>query len=149
MKLDLGCGDNKHNNCFGVDIDKNSEADIIWDLNKGIPIGDNQVNEIYCHHILEHLDNLHYIIDEIYRVCRDGAKVHIRVPYYRNRAAYTNPTHQHFFTEKTFDYLFDDRFRWEQNLVTGTTLDSILVKLFPWVFSNLISEIKVEAEVLK
>lgn len=105
VKLDLGCGKNKHGNCIGIDWSKeNSDADIISDLNRGIPFPDSSADEIYASHILEHIDDLTGILKEIHRVCRNGATVHIWVPFCMNLTAFTDPEHKHFFGPGTLDF---------------------------------------------
>jgi hypothetical protein len=56
-------------------------------------------------------------MQEIYRICRPGASVILRVPYYTSIGAFKDPTHKSFFTEETFKYFsshqwkgFDYRF---------------------------------------
>jgi len=47
-------------------------------------------------------------MEEIYRVCKSGAKVKIKVPYFKSTAAFKDPTHLSFFTERTFEYFDRD-----------------------------------------
>ncbi len=56
--LDIGCGINKIPDAVGMDIDPDSKADIIHDLNVfPYPINDNAFDRIYAKHIIEHLDD--------------------------------------------------------------------------------------------
>ena len=41
-------------------------------------------------------------MNEIVRVCKQGALIHIRFPHYTNPATFADPTHKHFFTLQTF-----------------------------------------------
>jgi hypothetical protein len=43
-------------------------------------------------------------MEEIHRVCRDGAVVRITVPHYSCCNAFTDPTHRHYFAASSFDY---------------------------------------------
>jgi hypothetical protein len=43
-------------------------------------------------------------MEELYRICKDGALVKIIVPYFRSRWAFIDPTHRHFFTADSFSY---------------------------------------------
>jgi len=106
VKLDLGCGKRKHDGCIGIDWSpENSDADIIADLNNGIPFIDNSVDEIYASHFLEHAGNVDKILREIHRVCKLGAKVHIKVPNAgAPYEAFSNPHHLHFFIHRSFDF---------------------------------------------
>lgn len=86
MRLDLGCGERKKAGFTGIDIlDYYSLYPGMFvkhNLNKGIPYEDNSVDEIYTNHYLEHHPNLFSFIDEIYRVCKDKAKITIIVPHF-------------------------------------------------------------------
>lgn len=89
MKIDLGCGCRKKEGFLGIDIidfsklyPKNEFKQM--DLNKGIKLPDNSVDEIHINHYLEHHQNLTYLIDEIYRVCKDKAIIIIKCPHFTN-----------------------------------------------------------------
>jgi hypothetical protein len=41
---------------------------------------------------------------ELYRVCKPGAKLYVRTPYYASREAFVDPTHVRYITEATFEY---------------------------------------------
>ena len=107
--LDLGCGKNKHRieetSVTGVDIDPESGADIIHDLNElPWPFHDSEFDEIICQDVLEHLDDLPSIMQEISRISKDGSIVKIRTPHYSSHYAYTDPTHRRYFGYYTFDH---------------------------------------------
>lgn len=104
VKLNLGSSDRIIDGFLNVDILAAPGVDIVYDLNKGIPLNDNTVVEIYAGHILEHLDDMVKIMEEIYRVCKNGALVRIKVPYFKSIGAFKDPTHEQFFTEETFYY---------------------------------------------
>ena len=56
---------------------------------------DNTFSRIDAWAILEHLPyNLMKSMDELWRILRPGGKVHIKVPDYRYRKAYLDPTHE-------------------------------------------------------
>lgn len=120
MKLDIGCGKNKIEGAIGIDISKNSDVDLICDIEKGLPFKDSVFVEIYCNQILEHVNDLIKLMEEIHRVCRSHAKVFISTPYYASLDAFSNPDHKRFITEYTFDmftewhcdsYITDARFK--------------------------------------
>ena len=101
--LDIGCGNRKHNGAIGIDILKTEQTDIVHDLNKGIPFASNTFDLIYCSHILEHLDNVVFIMEEIHRVGKKGGRVIIRVPFFGWSWAFQDITHKHFFGYYSFD----------------------------------------------
>jgi predicted SAM-dependent methyltransferase len=106
--LDVGCGHRKHEGCLGIDQFAYEGVDIVCDLNVlPWPFEDSSFDVVYAHSILEHLDNFLSVMDEIHRICKPGARVHILVPYYRYVNAYS-PVHRTFFTEYTFKFLTEE-----------------------------------------
>jgi len=114
MKLHLGCGNDKKEGYINCDISKEVNPDMIIDLNENLPFEDNSVNEIITFHTLEHIKELPKLIGEFKRVCVDGARIKIKVPFYLSHNQFTDPTHVRFFTPWTFDYF-----------IKGTTLYSL------------------------
>ena len=107
--LDLGCGKRKHKGAIGIDYEKDSNADIIWDLNKvPYPFEDNTFDLVYCSDILEHLDNIIKVIEELYRISKHGAKIIIGSPHFSSHNAYTDLTHRRAFAIRSFDFFSDD-----------------------------------------
>jgi ubiquinone/menaquinone biosynthesis C-methylase UbiE len=113
MKLDLGCGKNKFSKKF-IGIDNNIDADIRWDLEKGLPkrIKDNSVEEIVMRHSLEHISNVWKLMDDIWRVLKPEGKLRVWAPHYSSWTAFSTLDHKKFFSIKTFDHLTLDN---EQN----------------------------------
>ena len=81
-KLNLGCGRDIKEGYINVDMEKLPGVDIVANVEKGLPIEDNSIDEVYTAHFLEHVYDLHGVIEEIYRICKDKAKVIIRVPHF-------------------------------------------------------------------
>lgn len=109
VKIDLGCGCDKKPDYVGLDIVLFSEVDVVCNLEQGIPLRSNVATSVYSNHVLEHIQNTVLIMQEIFRVCRSGAKVTLRVPYYTSIGAFKDPTHKSFFTEETFRYFSSHR----------------------------------------
>jgi SAM-dependent methyltransferase len=108
MKLDLGCGQNKKAGFTGLDRLAMPGVDLVCDLDREpIPLPDDSVDEIFTMHFLEHTADLLQVMQEIWRVCRDGARVSIAVPYFNSIGAYRDPTHRRFFTWETFEHFTD------------------------------------------
>jgi len=104
-KLNLGCGFKNIPGYTGVDTVKTNATDIIHDLNNfPYPFADSSVIEIIMDNSLEHLDDIVKTMEEIYRMCKNGAIIKINVPYAKSDGAFKDPTHRHFFTERTFQY---------------------------------------------
>jgi len=108
MKLDLGCGKQKKMGYVGVDCVKLPGVDVLCNLDKErLPQENNTVEEVFSMHFMEHVSDLLFVMDEIWRVCKDGAKVTIAVPYFTSIGAFRDPTHKQFFTHETFDHFTD------------------------------------------
>lgn len=106
MKLDLACGQRKQAGFEGVDIAPGPGIDFVLDLEKfpWEPFKDHSVEEVYCSHYIEHTPDLMKFMDEIWRVCKDGAKVTFLCPYYTSIRAWQDPTHKRIISEATFLY---------------------------------------------
>lgn len=113
-------------------IDIAGNPNIIQDLNNGIPLADNSVDELKAYNILEHLDDVMFAMDEIWRVCKNEAKVHISVPgnYY---AFALDPQHKHAFVARTFDF-FTNRLaerRRQYGIKSNYQIISIVEEIYP------------------
>lgn len=103
--LDLGCGNKKRIGSIGIDINPNTDADIVHDLNQfPYPFDSSTFDEIYADNVIEHLDNVLKVMEELHRISKPGGILIIKVPYFRSRFAYIDPTHKHFFTTESFTY---------------------------------------------
>jgi len=102
IRLDLGCWDSKKKGFLGVDMLKGPTVDIVHDLTTGIPYKDEEVDEIYTSHFLEHVPNPEFLIKEIYRVLKKGSKATIIIPHFTNPGAYT-PLHKTYWSYSSID----------------------------------------------
>ena len=96
LKLNLGCGEKKLPDY--INVDKFGTPDIKHDLESfPWPWETNSVSEIQLIHVLEHLGKdveIYFgIFKEMYRICRDGAEILIKVPHFRHQFFYDDPTH--------------------------------------------------------
>lgn len=96
MKINLGCGYNKIDGYVNIDCDPNCSPDRLIDLETQLlPFDDNSVDEVRCHHILEHIgDGFIHLVKELYRVCKDNAVIDIAVPHPRHDVFLIDPTHK-------------------------------------------------------
>ena len=107
--LDVGCGKKKIPNSIGIDMNPDTDADVIHNLNVfPYPFADNEFNAVNCDSILEHLEDFFGVMEEIHRISYPGGRIRIKVPYYTSFDAYTDPTHKHFFTTRSFDYFREE-----------------------------------------
>lgn len=103
--LHLGSGFNKHKNSISIDANPNTKADVIHDLNKfPYPFKTNRFELIIAENIIEHLDDIVKVMEEIHRIGKDRAKVIISMAHFSSIDSFTDPTHKHSFTSRTFDY---------------------------------------------
>lgn len=92
-----------------VDLTAVTRPDVVHDLNvTPWPFDDHTFDEVYAHDVIEHLDDTLRVMEEIHRVSKPGAVVHITVPHYSCANAFTDPTHRHYFGVFSFDYFTGD-----------------------------------------
>jgi SAM-dependent methyltransferase len=105
MKLNIGCGNDLKKGWVNHDIASLPGVDIVHDLNVfPWPWADQSFSEIYMKDVLEHLPNTIRVMEELYRIADDGAKLFIAVPYWNSWEAITDPTHITNFNEFTFEF---------------------------------------------
>lgn len=106
MRLNLGCGHDRQDGYLNVDAFPSEATDFIWDLERTPwPWESDSVEAVLLIHTLEHIgqDTKTFlaIMGELYRVCCDGASVHIRVPHPRHDHFLCDPTHVRAITPTT------------------------------------------------
>lgn len=101
IKLNLGCGADWREGYVNVDVHgkcfRHDLTSVPW------PWAENSVSEVLMHHVLEHLPNTVLVMKELYRVCHDGALVHIAVPHPRHDDFISDPTHVSPITHRTLE----------------------------------------------
>lgn len=114
--LHLGCGMEKLPGSIGIDINKKSRADIIHDLNKfPYPFKAGEFEKILADNILEHLDDIPKVMEELFRISKNGGRIIINSSHFSSVDSFTDPTHKHFFTSRSFDYFIpgEDLFKYQ------------------------------------
>ena len=111
VKLNLGCG--QHALEGYINVDKYGQPDLRHDLESfPWPWPDASVSEILLNHTLEHLGQdtptFLKIFQELYRICRGGALIHIAVPHPRHDDFINDPTHVRIITPDTI-HLFSKK----------------------------------------
>ena len=105
MKLHLGCGKDYRQGWTNVDAVSGIGCDVVHDLNvTPWPFADGSATEVYMNQVLEHLVDVPKTLQEIYRVLQTGGFAVIQVPYLKTEAAFYDPTHLHFFTERSLEF---------------------------------------------
>jgi ubiquinone/menaquinone biosynthesis C-methylase UbiE len=104
VKLNLGSYKEKFPGFLNVDIDPSVNPDICCDIEKGIPLDDNTVSQIKAIMILEHIDNIIFVMNELWRILKPGGTIDIVVPHEASAMALADPTHKRVFNEESFGY---------------------------------------------
>jgi ubiquinone/menaquinone biosynthesis C-methylase UbiE len=107
MNLNIGCGRVHRPGAVNLDISPDVGADVVHDLNRlPWPFEDGQFEQIWAYDVLEHVDDVPRVLEEIYRVSRAGASLHVTVPHFSSANAFTDLTHRHYFSWRSFDPYF-------------------------------------------
>ncbi|MBM3489706.1 MAG: hypothetical protein FJX68_04535 [Alphaproteobacteria bacterium] len=128
MRLNLGCGHDKRAGWLNVDSSQAAEPDQLVDLEKlPWPWPDDAAEEVLLKHVLEHLGQCTAtylgIMRELWRVCRDGAKVRIVVPHPRHDHFLNDPTHVRAITPQGLELFSQRKNReWRLNGIANSTL---------------------------
>jgi len=106
LRLNLGCGSHRLDGFVNVDIFAGCQPDLIADLESfPWPIEDNVAEAIVLHHVLEHLGQqtsvFLNVMQELYRVARDGCIISITVPHPNHADFRTDPSHVRAITAET------------------------------------------------
>jgi len=108
LVVELGCGTNPlTTDSIKIDNFNSESVDIIADLNNGIPLDDESVDELHSYHFLEHVENFEFILSEIHRVLKPNGMTIGSVPHFSNPYFYSDYTHKYFFGLYSFSY-FDN-----------------------------------------
>ncbi|MFH1802091.1 MAG: methyltransferase domain-containing protein [archaeon] len=173
-KLNLGSGNEYRVGWVNIDVDPRWKVDILADIEKGIPLKDNSIEEVFVKHVMEHIDprKFEFVMSEIWRVCKKGARITIYCPYFSCSITYKTADHITSITYFTFSdnekfnplekklFYFRESFGYESRVFSRlrkilNPLLSFLPNSFPliyerafcWIFP--MEEIKVILEVKK
>lgn len=73
------------------------------------PYDDSSYDLVYAHNVFEHLEDQVKTMEEIWRILKPYGRVVITVPYFRSVDAFTDSTHEHFFTSRSLNYFIDEK----------------------------------------
>ena len=113
MKINIGCGKKHLQNYINCDRYEEVKPDRIVDLEGKLPFKENSIDEVMGNHILEHIHNFIPLMHELHRVCKNGAVLKFKVPFYLSVGAFSDATHCRFFTPFTFDDFTSEEFAYE------------------------------------
>jgi predicted SAM-dependent methyltransferase len=102
-KLNIGCGKDIREGYINLDV-VDYGGNMIHDINSfPYPFEENTFDEIYASHILEHLDNFHNTVNELYRISKPDARIIVYAPFFLNTKYFGEPDHKIPFSIRTFD----------------------------------------------
>lgn len=103
-KVNLGCGKKPLDGYVNVDFYEKSHADVVADITKGLPFENSEIDEVFADQVFEHISNSLDLMSECYRVLKPKGKLIVRVPYFKSKFAFVDPTHVNFYTLTSMDY---------------------------------------------
>lgn len=116
MKLHLGCGTKKLDGWVNIDSVAGCRPDLVHDISRPLPYGDQTADEVLAEDLLEHFDK--YIRFVVFyqwvRVLRVGGRITIQVPNFKKIFfKYFKFGYDHF-----VDFIFGENL-WESKVYTG------------------------------
>ncbi len=107
--LEVGSGPNKlFPRSIALDICETGQSDVLHDLNVvPYPLADCSFDLVVCLHVLEHVEKLVEAVGELHRLLKPGGRLFVEVPYFSSSHYFTDPTHRHAFTTRSFDYFVE------------------------------------------
>ena len=130
-KLCLGCGNKPLSGFINVDLYNKTFADEIVDLNEKLPYADESIEVVYSDNVFEHIENILQLMQECNRILKKGGFLIIRVPYFRSRYAYIDPTHKHFFTLGSMNYYVKDSYFYNNYKFFEPAFESVVTYFDP------------------
>jgi len=103
--IDIGCGGNKQVPwALGVDKYPCAGVDVVTDLEDMLPFKDNEVDQVFAVHVLEHIHDIIGLMNEIHRVLKPDGMLHVLSPVSTSANSIADPTHVRLFSSQTFKY---------------------------------------------
>lgn len=72
--LDIGCGE-RFRGTDRIDLIKTISTTLVHDAESGLPYDNKTFDRILCLHVLGHIRNVKFFMEECYRVLKDGGKM--------------------------------------------------------------------------
>ncbi len=109
MKLNLGCGTEKIADYTNIDIRREVDPDMVFDIRKGLPFPDNSIDEVRAYDFLEHIPigETVFVVEEIYRVLKPNGVFEHFTPSTDGRGAFQDPGHKSFWNINSWMYYSD------------------------------------------
>lgn len=122
LRLNIGCGFKRRDGYVNADAWAGCEPDVRFAADTDTwPFADSSVSAVLFEHSMEHMGEtagaFRHLIQELYRVCADGARVDVIVPHWRHDNFSNDPTHVRIVTPVTLRML--DRHRNHESRLAG------------------------------
>lgn len=117
IKLNLGCGKDKKDGYVNLDISDKVSADIVCDIEDGLPFEVNYFDEVLAYNVLEQISNpkkFIFVMNELHRIIKENGSLTVRVPNADDICAFQDPMDIMRFTEESFTYLQYNHPRFEE-----------------------------------
>lgn len=105
-KLHFGCGRKIMKDFINVDVQDTPNIDKSFDFNSfPYPFPENYFTYVFTENVLEHLLYPTKVMNELRRICKNKAIIHISVPMWNHTFAYNDPEHFHYFNERSIEIM--------------------------------------------
>jgi len=97
VRVELGCGSRKRGvpgPFIGVDRHEYPGVDEVADIERGLPFHDGSVDFVFASHLMEHIGDLIFAMEEIWRVLRNRGIFEMINPWWNSMYAFVNPDHK-------------------------------------------------------
>ena len=101
VKVQLGPGQRNYMNGW-INLDANmftGKCDVWVDLRNPLPFKDNTVDCFYSHHVIEHLPNIQFHVNEVFRCLKSGGVYRVGGPNGDSAIARFNENNYEWFTD--------------------------------------------------
>lgn len=115
MKIYLGAGKHRMEGFTHIDRHPFEGIDIVADIAKGLPLAESSVDYVYSQDFMEHLppESKVPVINEIWRVLKNGGKMEHFIPNAGSRNDFGSPTHLSHWNLQQFEHFDIDSYRYD------------------------------------
>lgn len=130
MRLNLGCGHDRRAGWTNVDHPKSPVTkDMAWDFdNDPSFLPDDSVEHSEGSHVLEHLRNPLFFMEELWKITKPEGTALFRLPYGSSDNAWEDPTHVRPYFLNSFGY-FSQPYYWRASYSYGGDWQPKFIKL--------------------
>ena len=108
--INLGCGNRPLPNFLNVDFYNKNHADIVFDIKQDWPIDEGSADLIFSDNVFEHFSDIISLVKKCHSCLRSGGHLVVKVPYFKSKHAFVDPTHVKFFTIQSMDYFVEGKY---------------------------------------